>query len=58
MIVKDMVIFYIEKFNIYNKNIGAGIFIDRIMVTEDEEASDDCRQFLFLCNKVDSYLKK
>uniref|UniRef100_A0A915NBG7 PLAT domain-containing protein n=1 Tax=Meloidogyne javanica TaxID=6303 RepID=A0A915NBG7_MELJA len=33
------------------KGYGAGIFIDRIMVTEDEEASDDCRQFLFLCNK-------
>ncbi|CAK5084883.1 unnamed protein product [Meloidogyne enterolobii] len=33
------------------KGYGAGIFIDRIMVTEDEEASEDCRQFLFLCNK-------
>lgn len=33
------------------KGYGAGIFIDRVMVTEDEEASDDCRQFLFLCNK-------
>jgi len=43
------------------RGYGAGIFIDRILVTEDEEAAaeeavenggEDCRQFMFLCNKV------
>uniref|UniRef100_A0A183C6K4 PLAT domain-containing protein n=1 Tax=Globodera pallida TaxID=36090 RepID=A0A183C6K4_GLOPA len=45
------------------RGYGAGVFIDRILVTEDEVGGDgeepmddehnanDCRQFLFLCNR-------
>lgn len=32
--------------------LGAGIFIDRILVTEEREKEDlDARQYLYICNK-------